>query len=122
MRETNPEDTCRINGASGMSHVIVDIALIGVLGVGAQWVAWRTQAPAIVVLLAAGFLAGPVFGLLHPQETLGDLLSPFVSSAVAIILFEGGLSLTFAEIRETGPIVRRLIFLGAPATWGLTFL
>jgi NhaP-type Na+/H+ or K+/H+ antiporter len=73
-------------------------------------------------LLAAGFLVGPVFGQLDPQATFGPLLSPLVSIAVAIVLFEGGLSLNFAEIRETSPTVRRLILFGAPATWGLGFL
>ncbi len=105
-----------------MPHVILDIALIGLLGIGAQWVAWRTQLPAIVLLLAAGFLAGPITGVLRPEETFGDLLSPFVTMAVAIILFEGGLNLQLSEIRETSTTVRRVILFGAPITWGLTFL
>jgi len=105
-----------------MPHVILDIALIGLLGIGAQWVAWRTQLPAIVLLLAAGFLAGPVTGLLDPEKSFGDLLSPFVTMAVAIILFEGGLNLKLADIRETSTTVRRVILFGAPVTWGLTYL
>lgn len=105
-----------------MTEAVLAFALIGVLGIGAQWVAWRTQLPAIVLLLAAGFLAGPVSGLIDPQETFGDLLSPLVSIAVAIILFEGGLQLNLREIRETAPAVRRMILYGAPATWGLGFL
>ena len=105
-----------------MSSAVYDIALIGVLGIGAQWLAWRTQWPAIVLLLAAGFLAGPITGALDPQATFGDLLAPLVSIAVAVILFEGGLQLNFQDIRETAPAVRRVILYGAPATWGLGYL
>ncbi|HUH01809.1 MAG TPA: hypothetical protein VML75_07420, partial [Kofleriaceae bacterium] len=49
------------------------IALIGVLGIGAQWVAWRTGLPAIVLMLAAGFVAGPVLGVIDPHQAFGDL-------------------------------------------------
>lgn len=105
-----------------MSDKVFEIALIGVLGVGAQWLAWRTQWPAIVILLAAGFLAGPALGLVDPQETFGDVLQPMVSIAVAIVLFEGGLTLNFAELRETSKPVRRMTLFGAPAAWGLGYL
>ena len=47
---------------------------------------------------------------------------PVVSIAVAIILFEGGLTLNVAEIRETSKAVRRLILLGGPSVWGMTAL
>ncbi len=105
-----------------MHDTVLQIALIGVLGIGAQWVAWRTQLPAIVILLATGFIVGPALGLIEPSDTFGELLSPVISVAVAIILFEGGLTLNFAEIRETSPAVRRVIFYGAPVTWGLAYL
>lgn len=105
-----------------MHDTVLQIALIGVLGIGAQWVAWRTQLPAIVILLATGFIVGPALGLIEPSDTFGELLSPVISVAVAIILFEGGLTLNFSEIRETSPAVRRVIFYGAPVTWGLAYL
>ncbi len=105
-----------------MHDTVFQIALIGVLGIGAQWVAWRTQLPAIVILLATGFIVGPALGLIEPSATFGDLLTPIISVAVAIILFEGGLTLNFSEIRETSPAVRRVILYGAPVTWGLAYL
>lgn len=95
------------------------IALIGTLGIGAQWLAWRTQVPAIVLLLLAGLVAGPATGLVNPTEDFGDLLKPMVALAVAIILFEGGMTLNFAEIRSTAKAVRRIIFIAAPLTWAL---
>lgn len=101
-----------------MHDLILTIALIGVLGIGAQWLAWRTQVPAIVLLLLAGLIAGPVTGLVNPGEDFGDLLKPMVALAVAIILFEGGMTLNFAEIRSTAKAVRRIILIAAPLTWG----
>lgn len=93
------------------------IALVGVLGIGAQWLAWRTGWPAIVLMLAAGFLAGPVFGIFNPEKAFGDLLEPMVAIGVAIILFEGGLSLDFRELRHAGDGVWRLVLFGVPIGW-----
>lgn len=97
-------------------------ALIGALGVGSQWLAWRLRLPAIVLMLVAGLLAGPGFGLIHPSETFGDLFRPVVAIAVAVILFEGGLTLKISELRESGMAVRRLVLLGGPFEWGLAFV
>ncbi|MEZ5742559.1 MAG: sodium:proton antiporter [Sphingomonadaceae bacterium] len=97
--------------------LMVKIATIGVLGVTAQWVAWRTGRPAIVFLLAAGIIAGPVLGFLNPEVDFGELQQPIIKLAVAVILFEGGLQLNFRDLREAGNSVRRLIFLGVPIGW-----
>lgn len=48
--------------------MLVKFALIGLLGIGAQWIAWRTGKPAIALMLIAGVLAGPVTGLIDPQR------------------------------------------------------
>jgi NhaP-type Na+/H+ or K+/H+ antiporter len=93
------------------------IALVGVLGIGAQWIAWRTGWPAIVLMLAAGFLAGPVLGIFDPERTFGDLLEPMVAIGVALILFEGGLSLDFRELRHAGDGVLRLATIGVLLGW-----
>ena len=95
------------------------IAMVGMLGVGAQWVAWRTGWPAIVLMLAAGFLAGPVLGLFDPEHAFGELLDPMIAIGVALILFEGGLSLDFRELRHAGEGVWRLVLLGGPIAWVL---
>ncbi len=100
-----------------MHSLVVTFALIGVLGVGAQWLAWRLRLPAIVLMLVAGIVAGPITGWIDPVHDFGDALGPLVSVAVALILFEGGLSLDFRGLRDAGPAVRRIIFLGAPLGW-----
>ena len=93
------------------------IALIGVLGIAAQWIAWRTAKPAIVFLLAAGIVAGPVLHLINPEADFGDLRQPIIKLAVAVILFEGGLSLNLRDLREAGSAVWRLILFGVPLGW-----
>ncbi len=100
-----------------MEEQALVIALVGVLGIGAQWVAWRTGWPAIVLMLAAGFLAGPVLGIMDPEHAFGDLLEPMISIGVALILFEGGLSLDFREFRKYGGGVWRLVVFGVPLGW-----
>ncbi len=80
-------------------HLILGIACVLLLGMAAQWLAWRLHLPSILLLLTFGFLAGPVFHLLDVNELMGDLLFPVVSISVALILFEGGLSLRLHEVR-----------------------
>ena len=84
-----------------------------------QWLAWRFLLPSILFLLTAGILVGPIFELFDPDAFLGDLLFPFVSVAVAIILFEGGLTLKLRDIRGHGAVVTRLISVGVLITWVL---
>lgn len=102
-----------------MEQQALVFALIGVLGIGAQWIAWRTGWPAIALMLAAGVIAGPITGLIIPEHTFGDLLEPMISVAVALILFEGGLSLNFRELRKTEGAVTRLMAIGIPLGWVL---
>jgi len=99
----------------------LSIFLVAVLGFGliAQWLAWRLRIPAILLLLVFGFGCGICFG--DPGDLLGpDLLLAIVSLSVAVILFEGGLSLGLAEVRETGRVVVALVTVGIAVTWLLT--
>ncbi len=93
------------------------IALIGALGIGSQWLAWRLQLPAIVLMLLAGIIAGPVTGWINPEVDLGHLFRPIVAVAVALILFEGGITLKFKALQDAGPAVRRLVVFGGPLGW-----
>lgn len=69
----------------------ITIACILILCSICQWVAWRIKLPAIIFLLLAGIVVGPVFRLVNPNDILGPLFFPFISFSVAIILCEGGL-------------------------------
>jgi NhaP-type Na+/H+ or K+/H+ antiporter len=101
------------------NHILLSIAGIGVLGITCQWFAWWVRIPSILFLLTAGILAGPILGLLNPDMLLGDLLFPFVSLSVAVILFEGSLTLKFQDIRGHGKTVSNLVTIGALITWAI---
>jgi len=96
---------------------LLTIALLAGLCAVCQWLAWRLRQPSIVFLLMAGLLVGPVLGVLDPKASFGDGLFPFVSIAVAIILFEGGLTLNISDIKGHGAVVTRLISVGVVVTW-----
>jgi NhaP-type Na+/H+ or K+/H+ antiporter len=102
-----------------VEHLLLGLAGIIALGIAAQWLSWRLRLPAILLLLVVGFLAGPVTGFIDPTALFGDLLFPIVALSVAVILFEGGLSLDIAELRDVGRVVRNLISVGVLTTWVL---
>ena len=98
-------------------HRLVGLALTIVLGIGAQWLGWRMRLPAILLLLIVGFIAGPVTHILEPDDVFGGMLFPIVSFAVAIILFEGGLTLRINQLPQVGAVLWRLLSVGVLATW-----
>lgn len=98
-------------------QIFLAFAGIGAAALGCQWLAWRLKLPAILFLLLSGIVAGPLLGWLDPQALFGPLLMPLVSLAVALILFEGSLTLHLSQWREIGSVVRRMVTLGALATW-----
>ncbi|MDX1535645.1 MAG: sodium:proton antiporter [Candidatus Spechtbacterales bacterium] len=104
-----------------MTHnVLIGLASILLLGVSAQWLAWRFKLPSILVLLTFGFVAGAGTGLVNPEQLLGESLLPVVSLAVAVILFEGGLNLRLKEIKEVKGTVTKLTTIGALLAWAFT--
>src|SRR5690606_12439521 len=95
-----------------MENTLIGIVTVLVLGISAQWLAWRLQLPSILLLLSFGFAAGPLTGIVDPNSLFGPLLIPFVSLSVAIILFEGGLSLNLRDLPHVGGVIRNLVTIG----------
>ncbi len=110
---------------------MIELAGIIILGIIAQWVAWRLKLPAILPLILIGLLVGPISTLYTENgEKLiqpiwngeaglfpGDGLYYFVSLAISIILFEGGLTLKRSEISNVGPVITKLITVGTLVTF-----
>lgn len=96
------------------------LSAVGIIGLGCQWLAWRLRLPAILFLLLAGLIVGPFMQWLKPDEILGNLLFPLVSLAVAVILFEGSLTLNFKEIRGVSGSVWSIVSIGAIISWAAT--
>ncbi|SHI95692.1 cation:proton antiporter [Aquimarina spongiae] len=109
------------------------LALAGIiiLGILAQWVAWKFKIPAILPLILIGLLVGPLATLYTGDGTKliqpiwngteglfpGESLFYFVSLAISIILFEGGLTLRRSEILNVGPVIIKLITLAVVVTF-----
>ncbi len=97
------------------------IAALLTLGAACQWIAWRTELPAILYLLLAGMGIGLLLGTPSELGIADSMLFPLVSLGVAIILFEGSLTLKFEELRGLKGIIRNLLTVGVMVTWaGMT--
>lgn len=107
-----------------MSPLTYFTLVIG-LGIAAQWIAWRSKLPSILLLLFFGFALGHFGGVTIDQYLAAgnvDVLLSFVGLCVAVILFEGGLTLKFSDLKESGTPVFRLCTLGAALSFVLTYL
>ncbi|MBQ6460267.1 MAG: sodium:proton antiporter [Exiguobacterium sp.] len=106
-----------------MEFILISISLLIGVGIMSQWLAWRYQIPAIIIMTLAGVLAGPILGLFDPRELFGDLYSPIISFAVAIILFEGSLGLHFSEINQFRRSIVRIVTIGVALSFvGMSLL
>jgi len=103
-------------------NLAVGLTAILVLGISAKWIGWAARIPSILLLLLMGLLIGPVLGWVPTKELFGDLLLPIVSISVAIILFEGGLSLRFNDLKGVGRVIFMLVTFGAAVGFFLTAL
>lgn len=99
--------------------LLLDITIVLLLGVGAQWMARRFHLPALLLLLVGGFVAGPVFGLLSPEALQANWFYGFVSLSAGLLLFEAGLNLRFSTLTDVKPPVFRVLLLGGLISWGL---
>lgn len=95
------------------------LVMISIASLLAQWLAWRLRLPSILPLLLIGILLGPGLHLLQPDILFGSLLFPLVSLSVAIILFEGALTLRLDELSGLGGVVRNLVTIGMLITFAV---
>ncbi len=111
---------------------MLELAGIIILGILAQWVAWKLKIPAILPLILIGLFVGPIAAeylskdgskwiepIWNGTEGLfpGESLFYFVSLAISVVLFEGGLTLRIKEIKNVGPVITKMITIGSIATF-----
>ena len=105
------------------SNAAIALGSVVVLGSGAQWLAHHIRVPSILLLLATGFLVGPVLGWLDPNAVFPpDVLGPIVGLFVGLILYEGGLSLRLREITDARRAVAHMATYSVGLTWILSAL
>ena len=105
------------------THItLIALTAILFLGIGSQWLAERLRIPSILPLLFTGVLIGPVTGYLKPDALLGDLLLPLVSLSIAVILFEGAMTLHLSDLNKIGRPLLMLLTVGVGITWVLSAL
>ena len=109
---------------------MLELAGIIILGIMAQLVAWKFKIPAILPLILTGLFVGPFSTMFSSDGNKwiepvwngeyglfpGESLFNFVSLSIALILFEGGLTLKKDEIKSVGPVIYKLITVGALIT------
>jgi len=110
---------------------MLELSGIIILGIIAQWFAWKLKIPAILPLILIGLFVGPLSTFISADGTKwiepvwngveglfpGERIYNFVSLSISIILFEGGLTLKKDEILNVGPSIVKLITLGSLVTF-----
>ena len=93
-------------------EITLQIVITVLAGIFAQVLAAYMKLPSIILLLVFGIALGSDgLGWLSPQS-LGVGLEVIVSLCVALILFEGGLSLELKEMGKVSGSLRNLITIG----------
>jgi NhaP-type Na+/H+ or K+/H+ antiporter len=102
------------------NQVLLGAGLILVLAVGSQVLANQLRIPALIIMLPAGFAAGALTSDVNPERLLGSAFQPLVSLAVAVILYDSGLSLEYGVVRgRAHRVLSRLVFIGVPITFAI---
>ncbi|MEL6246761.1 MAG: cation:proton antiporter [Cyanobacteria bacterium J06627_15] len=93
-------------------EITLQIVLAVLAGISAQVIAEFLKLPSIIFLLIFGIGLGPDGLAVINPKLLGVGLEVIVSLCVALILFEGGLSLELKELGKVSGSLRNLITLG----------
>ncbi len=112
---------------------MLELAGIVILGIFAQWIAWRIRVPAILPLIIIGLIVGPISTyftddnskwidpILNPGDThglfRGEILFSIVSLSIGVILFEGGMTLKLRELKGVRDVIFSLISIGSLVTF-----
>ncbi|ASG67231.1 sodium:proton exchanger [Francisella halioticida] len=106
------------------NYILLASGLILFSAIVSQFLSWRLKLPSILFLILSGIILGPISAqfldggvkLVDGNIIFGEALSPFISICVAIILFEGGLSLNFSKIKNVSVVVILLTTIGLALT------
>ncbi|MFJ3722832.1 cation:proton antiporter [Streptomyces sp. NPDC090045] len=98
--------------------ILLGMALVVALAAACQILAGKLRVPALILLLPAGFAAGALTDVVHPDQLVGEPFSALVSLSVAVILYDAGLGLDLRNLTgQTRGIVGRLLLFGVAFTF-----
>jgi cell volume regulation protein A len=104
------------------AQVIGFIGILVVIGFLGDYLFRKISFPDILILLALGYLIGPVFGIIDPVH-IAPASQIIASLALVVILFNGGLDLHFSAILSSAPRALVLVIIGiAASTVGVAYL
>jgi cell volume regulation protein A len=104
------------------AQVIGFIGILVAIGFLADYLFRKISFPDILILLALGYLIGPVFGVIDPAQ-IAPASQIIASLALVVILFNGGLDLHFSAVLSSIPRALILVILGiAASAAGVAFL
>ncbi|MFB7462543.1 cation:proton antiporter [Streptomyces sp. NPDC056224] len=100
------------------NDILLGIALVVTLATTCQILASKLRVPALILLLPAGFTAGALTDIVHPDQLVGEDFSALVSLSVAVILYDAGLGLDLRNLTgHTRAVVGRLLLFGVAFTF-----
>ena len=100
------------------SHIIFETVFFSLFfGINIIILAKKVRISTIPLLFIAGICLGPIGLNLIQPSSLGIGLSTIVYLAVAIILFEGGLTLDYSGYKKTSRVIKNLLTIGVLTTW-----
>ncbi len=85
-----------------MAVIIIGLSVLFFLGHGLSWFFVKTKIPDLLILIVIGFILGPsVAGVIQPETHLGQAGKVLSIITLIIILYEGGLHLSFRDLMES---------------------
>jgi len=85
-----------------MDIIIIGLSILFFLGHALNWVFIKTKIPDLLILIIIGFILGPtVTSLIQPETHLGEAGKVLSIITLIIILYEGGLHLSFKDLMES---------------------
>jgi cell volume regulation protein A len=87
------------------------IGILLLIGFLADFLFRKTNFPDILILLALGYLIGPVFHIVDPSQ-VAPASELIASLALVVILFSAGLEFEFAKVLSVAPRAIPLVLLG----------
>ena len=85
-----------------MDIIIIGLSVLFFMGHALNWFFIKTKVPDLLILIIMGFILGPaVTGLIQPDLHLGQAGKVLSIITLIIILYEGGLHLSFKDLAES---------------------